>query len=198
MSPDHRSSEPGPAGQEIAAIWAQTRDGVIGHNGTMPWHVPEDFAHFKAQTTGHPVIMGRRTWESFPDAFRPLPGRTNIVITADPERIEGAGALSGATGTEVVVVSSYGQAVAAAAQAPGAELTWVIGGGRLYRDALTDAHRPVTRAVVSVLDLELDGDTHAPELGASWYLAEDGEQQVSRTGVPWRIQTWRRSDPRNP
>ena len=67
----------------IGMIWAQARGGVIGEAGDMPWSLPEDMARFKAITTGHPVVMGRRTWESFPARFRPLPGRANIVITTD-------------------------------------------------------------------------------------------------------------------
>lgn len=65
----------------LGAIWAQTSTGVIGRDGTMPWYAPEDLTHFKAVTVGKPVIMGRRTWESFPPCFRPLPERTNIVIS---------------------------------------------------------------------------------------------------------------------
>ncbi|MDO4796212.1 MAG: dihydrofolate reductase, partial [Brachymonas sp.] len=62
-------------------IYAQARGRVIGRDGRMPWHLPEDLAHFKRTTLGQPVIMGRKTWESLPAAFRPLPGRRNIVIT---------------------------------------------------------------------------------------------------------------------
>ena len=72
----------------LGLVWAQARGGVIGKDGGMPWHVPEDLAHFKAVTSGHPVIMGRRTWESFPARFRPLPGRRNIVVTGSPSWAE--------------------------------------------------------------------------------------------------------------
>ena len=70
-----------PAQPCLGAIWAQTDAGIIGRDGTMPWRAPEDLAHFKTVTMGKPVIMGRRTWESFPPRFRPLPERTNIVIS---------------------------------------------------------------------------------------------------------------------
>jgi len=66
---------------EIALIYARAANGVIGKGGAMPWHLPEDLAHFKALTQGAPVLMGRKTWESLPPRFRPLPGRLNIVIT---------------------------------------------------------------------------------------------------------------------
>jgi dihydrofolate reductase len=79
----------------VGLVWAQTPDGVIGKDGDMPWHLPEDLKHFNRLTMGHPVVMGRKTWLSFPDKFRPLPGRTNIVITrqkswADTHEAEGA------------------------------------------------------------------------------------------------------------
>ena len=65
-------------------IYARAANGVIGIKGTMPWHLPEDLAHFKRTTLGCPVIMGRKTWDSIPAKFRPLPGRTNMVVTRQP------------------------------------------------------------------------------------------------------------------
>lgn len=182
----------------IGAIWAQTPDGVIGRDGGMPWHLPEDLAHFKRVTGGHPVIMGRRTWESFPERFRPLPGRTNVVITSHPQEVLASGGPrpgpAGARddGTAVVTVSTWAQAVAAARAAPGAEEIWVIGGGRLYREAMADETAPVRRAVVTVIDLDQPGDTWAPGLGASWRLIERGPQQCSRTGPSWHVEVWDR------
>ncbi|WP_353809526.1 dihydrofolate reductase [Agromyces sp. SYSU T00194] len=80
--------EPAPARARalppIGLIWAEARGGVIGRDGVMPWHLPEDLAHFRDVTRGAPVIMGRRTWESLPPRFRPLPGRRNIVVSRDP------------------------------------------------------------------------------------------------------------------
>lgn len=72
----------------LGAIWAQTDKGVIGRNGTMPWHVPEDLKHFQRTTAGKPVIMGRRTWESLPETYKPLPGRVNIIATRSADGIE--------------------------------------------------------------------------------------------------------------
>ncbi|WP_324273838.1 dihydrofolate reductase [Blastococcus brunescens] len=69
----------------VAMIWAQARHGVIGAGGGLPWHLPEDLKLFRARTTGSTVVMGRRTWESLPERFRPLPGRTNVVLTSDPD-----------------------------------------------------------------------------------------------------------------
>lgn len=66
----------------LGAIWAQSLDGVIGNGESMPWHIPEDLAHFKEVTMGAPVVMGRRTWESLPATVRPLPGRDNTVVSS--------------------------------------------------------------------------------------------------------------------
>lgn len=72
----------------LGAIWAQTDKGVIGRNGTMPWHVPEDLKHFQRTTAGKPVIMGRHTWDSLPETYKPLPGRVNIIVTRSVNGIE--------------------------------------------------------------------------------------------------------------
>ncbi|MDH5151157.1 dihydrofolate reductase, partial [Kocuria palustris] len=128
----------------LSAIWAQTPDGVMGRDGGMPWHLPEDLAHFKATTQGHPVLMGRRTWESFPERFRPLPGRTNVVVTSRPED-PGLQADPREDGTAVIAVSSWREAVRAGAEAPGGEHLWVIGGARPPAGALPQlAHAGVT------------------------------------------------------
>ena len=65
----------------LVSIWAQAHSRAIGKDGTMPWHLPEDLAHFRRLTTGHPVIMGRATWESLGTKYQPLPGRRNIILT---------------------------------------------------------------------------------------------------------------------
>lgn len=159
----------------LGLVWAQARGGVIGKDGGMPWHVPEDLAHFKAVTSGHPVIMGRRTWESFPARFRPLPGRRNIVVTGSPSWAE-----PGAVRAESLD--------AALALAAGAGEAWAIGGARLFAEALPRA------AVLEVTELDLEvtgGDTFAPA-HEGWVAAAiepaDG-WSVSRTGVPYRFLT---------
>src|SRR6478672_6390738 len=111
----------------LGLVWAQTNTGVIGQAGSMPWHLPEDMAHFSRLTAGHPVIMGRRTWDSFPAKYRPLPDRTNIVISRSPQRraaLEAGGA---------IVVGSLPMALAEARRHPGAEELWIIGGGEIFR-----------------------------------------------------------------
>jgi dihydrofolate reductase len=173
----------------VGMIWAQTDDGVIGRDGGMPWRVPEDLATFKAVTVGHPVIMGRRTWQSFPSRFRPLPDRTNIVITrstqwaATPEA-EGA-----------VVVGSLDAAFTAAASAPGAEEVWIIGGGEIYRQSLQRANV----AAITVVGSTADGDTFAPVLGPEWAFrgAEPEEGwHSSSSGTPYRYTLWVRDGQR--
>ncbi|MBG6226123.1 dihydrofolate reductase [Arthrobacter sp. CAN_A2] len=162
----------------IGMIWAQTEDGVIGRDGGIPWHVPEDLAHFKATTTGHPVIMGRRTWESFPSTFRPLPDRTNIVISGSGVDLPGA-----------VVVGSLDAAFEAARASPGAEEIWVIGGGRVYADAMPHANA----ALVTVVESAAEGDTLAPLLGTDWALAAltpEAGWLESTKGTRYRVSLW--------
>ncbi|MBJ2120409.1 dihydrofolate reductase [Arthrobacter sp. MSA 4-2] len=163
----------------IGLIWAQTEDGVIGKDGGMPWHVPEDLTHFRRITTGHPVIMGRRTWESFPAKYRPLPDRTNIVVSS-------SGPLEGA-----VVVGSLQDALAEARRAPGAEQIWIIGGGKLYAEAVAEANA----AVVTVIETDTDGDTYAPVLGPEWDLkgvSPAGGWLDSTSGTRYRLSLWAR------
>ncbi|WP_277425218.1 dihydrofolate reductase [Leucobacter chromiireducens] len=163
----------------LGMIWAEARGGAIGRAGDMPWHLPEDLAHFKRSTLGAPVIMGRRTWESLPERVRPLPGRVNIVVTRDPGY-----AAPGAT-----VVGSLPAAIAAAGS-EAAEIAWIMGGGELYRSALPAA----TELVITRIALDVpDADTFAPQLGDEWRLADAGEDLVSATGLGYRCERWVRA-----
>ena len=175
------------AAPRLSAIWAQTTAGVMGRDGGMPWHLPEDLAHFKATTQGHPVLMGRRTWESFPERFRPLPGRTNVVVTSRPEN-PGLQADPREDGTAVIAVSSWREAVRAGAEAPGGEHLWVIGGARLLEDAMPE----LEHAVVTVIEIDEPGDTRAPRLETPWRLERRDEDRLSRTGLRWHVEHWRR------
>lgn len=167
----------------LGMIWAQARGGVIGEAGDMPWRLPEDMARFKAITIGHPVVMGRRTWESFPERFRPLPGRDNIVITSNPDLV--------APGARVV--ASLDEALAAARAID--DEVWIIGGGRVYRDALPLADR----LEITDIDLDAAGDTTAPEPGegadAPWReVARDPSEGwlESASGLRYAYRTLRR------
>lgn len=158
-------------------IYARARNGVIGHQGTMPWHLPEDLAHFKRTTQGHPVIMGRKTWQSLPAAFRPLPGRRNIVITRQTDwQVEGA-----------EVAHSLQAAIELCAQAA---IAWVIGGADIYRQALPLAQQ----VVVTEIDADFAGDAFAPELGAEWQIMHKEPVQTSSAGLPYQFVVYRRKN----
>lgn len=147
-------------------IWAQAEGGVIGVDGGMPWSVPEDLAHFRQVTGDSAVVMGRRTWDSLPERFRPLPGRENIVITRQQDwAADGARRASGL-----------------ADAVRGRERIWVIGGAEIYRQAIADADR----LEVTELELTVEGDAFAPST-AGWRLVDEGEWQTSRTGIRYRF-----------
>ena len=135
----------------IALVVAVARNGVIGRDGGLPWHISSDLKRFKAITMGKPLIMGRKTWESLPK--KPLPGRLNIVITRQKDfQAEGA-----------VVVADAEAARAAAGEA---EEIAVIGGGEIYDLFFARADR----IYLTEVDLEIDGDTRFPPLNfAQWH-----------------------------
>ena len=162
------------ADARIGLIWAEAKGGVIGDAGSIPWHLPEDLAHFKQITLGGAVIMGRRTWDSLPERFRPLAGRRNIVITRQPQwRAEGAS-----------VVHSLTEALAAAADAS----IWIIGGGEIYRQAMPLADR----LEVTEVDLAAAGDTVAPAVDAAFTESAVSEWLTSRTGLRYRFVSYER------
>ena len=135
----------------INLIYARAANGVIGRDGVMPWHLPEDMAHFRQLTHGCPVIMGRKTWDSLPARFRPLPGRTNIVITRNKDWYA-----EGATRAE-----SLEKALLQAGEVPD---IWVIGGAQIYAQAEPLA----VRAEVTEIAQDFEGDAYAPTLGPAW------------------------------
>jgi dihydrofolate reductase len=139
----------------LTLIAAMTEDRVIGRGNALPWHLPEDLRHFKGLTLGHPVIMGRKTWES---VGTPLPGRRNIVVT----RREGFAA----PGADVA--PSLAAALRLVAEEPE---VFVVGGAELYRGALPLADR-IHLTVIHTREVE--GDTHFPAFeGPDWVLAEE-------------------------
>lgn len=161
----------------LGMIWAQSRDGWIGRDGTMPWHVPEDLRHFKEKTLDYPVIMGRRTWESLNPRFRPLPGRKNIVLTRSAEW----------TDDGAVVVHSPEEALSAASDS---DTAWVMGGAHIYELFLPYADR----CEVTELGLMVpDADTRAPLLDDhEWSLVTCGSWQTSQSGIRYRFTTYER------
>jgi dihydrofolate reductase len=162
----------------VALVWAEARGGVIGYDGAMPWHLPEDLAHFRELTTGDAVLMGRRTWESLPERFRPLPGRRNLVLTRDREwSAEGAEAMHDLPSALAPFTT------------PDARL-WVIGGGELYRATISSP--AVTRLEVTELDLGVKGDTLAPRIDTSWARLTESPWLESKTGIRYRFVTYGR------
>jgi len=149
---------------------------VIGADGGLPWHVPEDLKLFRALTMGSTVVMGRRTWESLPEARRPLPGRVNVVLSKDslcsPEGARVARSVAD-------VLTSYDDC-------------WVIGGASVYAAFLPHADRVVRTTV----DLDVVGDAHAPALDDTWLEAigpaSTAGWLTSTTGVRYLVETFER------
>ncbi len=158
---------------KLHLIWAQARNGVIGKGGTLPWLLPEDMAHFKAKTADCPVIMGRKTWDSLPAKFRPLPGRRNMVLTRSAGWHE-----NGAEPFETID--------AALQQCRQADTVWVIGGAEIYRQTLPLADR----VEVTEIDADFEGDAHAPALTEAW-VKSPGETQTSVKGLAFSFNTYR-------
>ena len=163
----------------IQLIYARAANGVIGKDNTMPWHLPEDMAHFKELTKGCAVIMGRKTWDSLPPRFRPLPGRTNIVVTRQADwQPEPAS-------DQVVRAASLPEALKRGQQL--SQDIWVIGGAQIYAQAL-----PLANAVeVTEIGQDFEGDAHAPELGAEWKPVRSSDH-VSVNGLPYRFVRYER------
>ena len=157
---------------KINMIFARSANGVIGKNNTIPWHLSEDLAHFKKLTLGSPVIMGRKTWDSLPPKFRPLPGRTNIVVTRQSDwQPEGA--------------NTADSLQAALAQCHAASDVWIIGGAQIYAQAEPLA----SRIEMTLIDKDFDGDAFAPTLGSQWQAIHK-EDHVSSTGLKFSFITY--------
>ena len=158
-------------------IYARAANGVIGKDNAMPWHLPEDLAHFRRYTQGCPVIMGRKTWESLPQKFRPLPGRLNIVLTHDAAtaaRLQAEGALA---------LASLEQAIAHCATLPAQpDELWVMGGAQIYAQAL-----PLADSIeVTEIGRDYEGDAFAPTLGPEWQEVSRSSH-VSAGGLPYHF-----------
>jgi len=161
----------------LVLIAAVARNGVIGIENRLPWRLPEDLRHFKATTLGHPVLMGRKTWESL---GRPLPGRLNIVITRNPE-YPAAGA--------VVVGSLQAALEAASAAAPGEREVYLIGGAELYGQALAQADR----LLLTEIDADFAGDAYFPDYDRKLWRETDRQAAVSADGLAFAFVTYQRA-----
>lgn len=140
----------------ISLIAAVAKNRVIGNKNKLPWHLPADFAHFKKLTIGHPVIMGKNTFLSI---GKPLPDRTNIILAEKGYEANGC-----------IVAHSIEDAVAAAAQMPGSDEIFFIGGASVYAQALSHADR----LYLTLIDAEFEGDAYF----SKW--DKDAWKEVSR------------------
>lgn len=164
----------------LTLIAAMGRRNVIGREvdgvGTLPWHLPEDMKHFRELTTGKPVIMGRKTWESLPERFRPLPGRLNLVVTRNAAYVA-----PGAT-----VVGSVEDALAACGAAPEA---FVIGGAELYRQAMALADAlEITEVGIDVPD----GDAFFPVIAPEVWREASRTSNVAANGLAYSFVLYKR------
>ncbi len=133
----------------ISLIAALTRNRVIGKNNDLPWRLPDDMKYFMKTTTGHHVIMGRKNYQSLPDKFRPLPNRTNIIVTHQQDfKAKGC-----------IVVHSIAAGIEIARKNKEQEL-FIIGGAQIYEQALPLAHR----LYLTEIKAEMNGDTFFPEI----------------------------------
>lgn len=151
----------------LTAIAAVAKNGVIGSDGDMVWHVPEDFKHFKRMTMGHPMVMGRTTFEG----MGALPGRRSIVLTRDPEYAPDTAA------ADVVVVHSMAEALE---QVAGTD-AFVVGGAQVYAAAMDH----LDRLIISEIPLEPDGDAFFPRIDPSVWRAVERDPREGFTVVAY-------------
>ena len=164
----------------IQLIYARAANGVIGKDNTMPWHLPEDMAHFKELTHGCAVIMGRKTWDSLPPRFRPLPGRTNIVVTRQNDWQPEPASEHVARASSLEAALELGKTLS--------QDVWVIGGAQIYAQAL-----PLADAVeVTEIGQDYEGDAFAPQLDATWKPVRASDH-VSAKGLPYRFVRFERA-----
>lgn len=158
--------------QKITLVAACAENGCIGIDNTMPWHIPEDFVFFKAYTSGKPVVMGRKTWESLPK--KPLPGRRNIVITRQTDYV--------AEGAETV--ASLQEALAACA---GVEEIIIMGGAQIYAEAMSFA----TDLRITEVKLNVAGDAFFPPIDKTVWQEVEREEYESSKGIGYAFVHYR-------
>ena len=163
---------------KLSVVAAVARGGVIGRSGTIPWRLPEDSRRFRDLTIGHPVVMGRRTWESLPDRFRPLPGRRNVVVSRDVEWSDEGAERAG----------SLGEALELLAHDP---RVFVIGGAALYAEALPLADE----LLLTEIDADVEGDVFFPPFDLAEFEEISREPQVAEDGTEFAFVTYARRLP---
>jgi dihydrofolate reductase len=159
-----------PSPPRLTLLAARARNGTIGRDGGLPWHLPEDLRHFRQTTLGHPIVMGRRTFESI---GRPLPGRRTIVLTRDAAwshpGCERAGSLEDAL-----------------ARCAGAPEVFVVGGGAVYAAAMPIADR----LIVTDVEIDVDGDVLFPPIDPARWRLDTRAEAVGASGLRYAIGTW--------
>jgi len=162
---------------KLSLIAAVARNGTVGIDNHLPWHLPQDMAHFRATTQGCPVIMGRKTWDSLPERFRPLPGRHNIVVTRQQDWLAAGAA----------VAHDLHAALAAASPAP---KVFVIGGAALFVAAMP----LVDELVLTEIDADFDGDVHFPAWPREQFteLKRERHAAATPTGFGFSFVTYQR------
>jgi dihydrofolate reductase len=171
----------------LVVIAAVARNGAIGHAGDLLWRLPEDLAFFRRTTMGHPVVMGRKTWDSVPAKFKPLPGRTNIVVTRQHGwREDGAVAAPD-------LAAALEQARAAAGPLPEAPRVFVIGGAQLYAQALPRADE----LLLTEIDRDFEGDAHFPAWRREDFVevARERHRAAPPNDFDFAFATYRRTTP---
>ena len=161
----------------ISLIAAVARNGAIGKDNQLLWHLPEDMRYFREKTRGKPVIMGRRTWESLPDAFRPLPGRHNVVISRNAT-FQAPGA---------TLVGSLNEAIQLTEDT--ADEVFIIGGAELYRQALPAVQRLYLTEIAS----DFDGDVFFPPIQASDWTEISRSAAQSASGLEFSFVVYQRT-----
>ena len=159
----------------VSLLAAMARGGVIGRDGRIPWRLPEDMVRFRELTMGHPVVMGRKTWETLPDRFRPLPGRGNVVVTRNPDWSTQGADRAGSIQDALELVASEPQ-------------VFVIGGGEIYTAALPYADE----LLLTEIDADVEGDTTFPAWERDEFEETSREQHVAEDGTPFAFVTYRR------
>jgi dihydrofolate reductase len=157
----------------LSIVVARSRNGVIGRDGGLPWRLPTDLERFRELTYGSAVLMGRRTFESLPAAFRPLPGRRNIVLSSDPAYAP----------SDVEVMRDLGSALEACGAGG-----FVIGGSVTYRDTLP----LVGRVYATEIDEDVDGDVFFPELSADEWRCVERSTPIRENGRRFSFCTYER------
>jgi dihydrofolate reductase len=169
------------ANQQIGIIFAMAKNGVIGNNGQTPWYLPEDLKFFKEMTMGDTVIMGRKTWDSIPDKFKPLVGRDNIILTKQQNF-----KLTDPKHNGVLVANSIEQAIA---KADPEKHIWFIGGSEIYNLAMPLANYISITEIV----IEPQGDTFAPNIDLDhWRIVTEQTRQKSTTDLEFQIKLYER------